>query len=401
MSDWVGFLLLTLFAVATQGLFALFEMASVSFNRVRLQYYVSLGSKRAIWLKYLLERPSRLFGTTIIGINFALQIGSESSRRFYESIHLDPDWAPLSQVFLAVVIGELSPMFAGRRHPEQIAMALSPLMVLITRILSPVIWAFEAFSHLVHRLFGKMPESSLYLSREEVKVAFEDRGERENEFNTMVSRVFKIKSLRASEVMMPLSTVSMVPSSAFISDVKRQMADRYVPLLPIYHRTANNIVAIIYIRDLLNKPDQTLVIELSRPPWFITQDASVIQILDQFRRNNQSLAIVLNPLGQASGIITLDQILDQILGEEKLAESIEPRMYIERTLLGTMEVAEFNAQFQANLPYTSGDTLNDLIVEELGHPPVKGEVIHIGEYVFTVLEPTLRGVKSISVHSEE
>ena len=109
------YLFLTLLSVAVQALFAFFEMACVSFNKVRLQYYVSIRSRRAIWINYLLKRPSRLFGTTLIGITASLVVGSECSRRFYESIALDPDWAPLTQVPLVVIFGELAPMFAARR----------------------------------------------------------------------------------------------------------------------------------------------------------------------------------------------------------------------------------------------------------------------------------------------
>ena len=401
MNTWLEFLLFTILAVLVQGLFSMFEMACVSFNKVRLQYYVSLGFKRAIWLNFLLKKPSRLFGTTMIGINLALQVGSESSRRFYESIHLDPDWAPITQVLLVVILGELVPMFAAR-HPEQFSMALAPLMVLITRLLSPIIWAFDAFSHLLHRFFGKSPDSSLYLSREEIKAAFEEREEGENEFNSMVSRVFRLKNLVAAQVFKPLSEVLMASSNATIAQIKEQLAERYVPLLPIYHQTRNNIVAVVYLRNLLNKPDEARILDYSRPPWFITSDSSVLQILDQFRRNNQSTAIVLDPSGQASGILTLDQILEQILGEEKSMEFAASQIYIERTLFGSMAVAEFNRQFQASLEHEPGDTLNTLILRLLDHSPAKGEMVRIGDFVFTVLDLTLRGmIKTLSVQTSE
>ncbi len=401
MSTWLEFLFLTLFAVFVQGLFALFEMACVSFNKVRLQYYVSIGLKRAIWLTFLLKKPSRLFGTTMIGINLALQVGSESSRRFYEAIHLPPDWAPITQVLVVVMLGELVPMFAARRHPEQLAMALAPLMVLITHLLTPLIWAFDKFSHFLHRLLGKSPETSLYLSREEIKVAFEDREEGENELNAMVSRVFRLKNLTASQVVKPLSDVLMASSHATIAEVKAQLAERYVPLLPIYHRTRNNIVAIVHLRHLLSKPDATRVLDCSRPPWFITKDSSVLQILDQFRRNNQVMAIVLDPSGQAIGILTLDQILEQILGEEKITPPEIPQLYIERTLPASMSVFDFNKQFQANLEHKPSDTLNDLLLRQLEHSPAKGEIIRIDEFLFTVVEITLRGIKTVSVHTSE
>src|SRR3990167_9096337 len=149
-SHAIFFLFWTLAAIVIQGMFALFEMACISFNKIRLQYYVSQGEKRALWLNYLLQRPSRLFGTTLIGINAALQIGSECSRRFYESIHLDPDWAPFTQFPIVVILAELVPLFIAMRYPEQSVMTVAPLMAVLSRLLSPIIWAFDALSRLTH-----------------------------------------------------------------------------------------------------------------------------------------------------------------------------------------------------------------------------------------------------------
>src|SRR5579862_3451905 len=117
--SWIFFLGCSLISILIQGFFALFEMACVSFNKVRLQYFASLGKKRAIWLSELIQQPSRLFGTTLIGIASSLQIGSEFARKFYESIGFNPDFAPITQVFLVLIFGEMVPMFAARRHPEQ------------------------------------------------------------------------------------------------------------------------------------------------------------------------------------------------------------------------------------------------------------------------------------------
>ncbi len=395
------YLACTLAAVAIQGLFALFEMACVSFNRVRLQYYASQGTRRALWLNHLLKRPSRLFGTTLIGINTALVIGSECARRFYESIHLDPDWAPLTQIFIVVVFGELAPMFAARRHPEQVAMACVPLMILISRILSPLIWFLDALSRLVHRLMGKKKDVPLFLSREEVKMAFEEKDEAEDEFNETVGRIFKLKCFTAGQVMTPLAKVQMAPSHITIAEMKHLLSVHYTPIIPIYHRYTHNIVAVAYLRDLLRLDETKKAIEKARSPWFVTRDTSILQIIEQFRRNNQSVAVILDPSGQACGLLTLDQILEQIFGEEEKQPPQEeaPSTYVERTLSGEMSVVEFNRQFQADLPLEHGETLNDLILSQLHHLPVKGEAVRIGTFEFTVDEPTLRGIKTLSVHS--
>jgi len=105
------------------------EMACVSFNKVRLHYYVNQGNRRAIWLNYLLQHPFRLFGTTLIGVNVAMVVGSECSREFHSALGLSPDLAPLSQVIIVVIFAELAPMFAARHYAEHVAMLGAPPIV--------------------------------------------------------------------------------------------------------------------------------------------------------------------------------------------------------------------------------------------------------------------------------
>lgn len=401
------YLLFTLLAVVVQGLFAFFEMALVSFNRVRLQYYVSIGTRRAIWLNDLLKIPSRLFGTTLIGITASLVIGSECARRFYESIHLDPDWAPLTQVPLVVIFGELAPMFAARRHPEQAAMLCVPIMVVFAKLVSPITWAFDALSRLIHKMLGKNIEATSVLTREEVRLAFQEKEESPDEFNAAVSQIFQLKNLTAGELMTPVAEVQMAPSYATLADVRHLLSVHYAPMIPIYHRTMHNIVSIATLKDLLPLEDNKRVIDAARSPWFVTRDTSILQLLQQFRRNNQSTAVILDANGLAAGILTLDQILEQIFGEEFQEGLVEEtrqkptlrKIHIERTFSGDMSVADFNRQFETSLPFQEGDTLSDLLLKELDHLPVKGEVVRLQGLEFTVEEPTLRGIKTLSVRS--
>lgn len=388
-----------LLSVLVQGLFAFFEMACVSFNKVRLQYHVSIGSRRAIWLNYLLKRPSRLFGTTLIGITTSLVVGSECARRFYESIALDPDWAPLTQVPLVVIFGELAPMFAARRHPEQAAMFCVPIMITLAKILTPLTWTFDKVSHIIHRLMGKKKEVPLFLSREEVRMAFEEREGKGDEFNLTVNQIFQLKNLRALELMTPLENVQMAKAQASLAEVRHLLSVHYSPIVPIYHRYFHNVVAIATIRDLLSMKETQRVIDAAHSPWFVTQNTSVLALLQQFKRNNQSTAVILEASGQAVGLLTLDQILSTIFGNESESQILEEsRRYIERTLSGEMTVNEFNLQFEAKLS-GKDESLSDLILSNVDHFPVKEESIRIGEFEFIVDELTLRSVKTIIVRS--
>lgn len=133
------FLLLVILSLIVQGFYSMLEMACVSFNRVRLQFYVSQGNRRAKWLSNLLNNPTRLFGTTLIGVNATMQFGSECARRFYSSIDLSPDWAPITQIFIVLIFAELAPMFAARRYAENVVMLGIPIIYLTSFVLRPVI----------------------------------------------------------------------------------------------------------------------------------------------------------------------------------------------------------------------------------------------------------------------
>jgi len=143
------------------------------------------------------------------------------------------------------------------------------------------------------------------------------------------------------------------------------------------------------------------VVDHARSPWFVTQSTSILDILEQFRRNNQGAAIALDPSGQASGILSLDEIMAQIFGPETEQPSLTeaPDLYVARTLPGDMAVAQFNREFQAELSHGEGETLSDLILQSLDHLPAKGETARVGSFLFTVVEPSMRGVRILSVHT--
>lgn len=394
MIEW---LFLTLLFVAIQGLFALFEMGCVSYNRIRLQYDVNEGDRKAGWIDWLLKRPSRLFGTTLIGLNAALQIGSECARRFYESIHLDPDFAPISQVIIVLIFGELIPMFAARRYPRKASRALSPMIIFLARLFSPFTWAFGQIARLIHWMMGRPIESPLFLNREEVRLAFEERKGAEEEWADVVNALFQLKNQTAGELMIPLSQASLFPSQTTVQEVREAFSKKFSPILPIYHRTPQNIVALASARDLIPLADTDPIFDKAGPSWFVTKDTSVLRLLDQFRRNNQSAAIILDSSGGACGILTLDQIIDTILGPEGQEIEEEHTTFVHRTLPGSMSIADFNRQFQASLP--GSGTLSDFLLTQFEHSPSKGESVEVGQYEFTVLEPSLRGVKTVSVKS--
>lgn len=408
---WKWFLFLTISCLIIQGFFAMLEMACVSFNKVKLQYYVSKKQRRAIWLSYLLKHPALLFGTTLIMVNAALLIGSECSRKFYVALGLSPDWAPLTQVFLVLIFAEISPMFAGRRYAEHAVRIGIPILYFCSMILKPFIWLLDLLCKSINKLFGSSSESGLYLSREELQNIIEEREETysttedKDQFDAVVSNIFTLKNKIAKEVMTPLDKNLMIPSTASIENLRLALADRYMPYVPIYHKEYKNIVAIAYPRDLLRLSDQKKVRENARSPWFITDSTSILQILKQFRKNNQSIAVVLNDSGHAVGILTLDDIIDTIFGRKDQwlsTADIAPRAHhvvVDRTFPGDMKLKDFNETFKVHLEYEDAQTLAEVLIKALEHAPSKGESVRIDQFELTVEEASLLAIKTVSVRT--
>ena len=412
MNDsWKFFLFLILLCLAIQAFFAMVEMACVSFNKVRLQYYVGKQNKRALWLSYLLHHPALLFGTSLIGVNTALVVGSECARRFYVALGLSPDWAPLSQIIIVLIFAEIAPMFAGRRYAEHVAMLGIPILFFFSILVRPVIWILDLLCLGINRLIGKPVTAGIYLSREELQNVIEEREETitseptKREFNTVVANIFALKNKIAKDLMQPLTQIPLVPSYCTVAQMRELVKNKHISFLPIYHRNPQNIIAITFPRDLLRLSANKRIKEYSRQPWFIIENSSILQILKQFRRNNQSLAVVLNDKGLATGILTLDQIVDEIFGTTDQWMSFEemiPRAYhvvVDRTFPGDMRLDEFNRQFNVKLSYQNAETLEELMTLALGHSPSKGESVRIDQFELTVEEASLLGAEMIVVRT--
>ncbi len=408
--SWKFFLFMTFFCLIAQAFFAMVEMACVSFNKVRLQYYVSKNRKRAIWVRNLIARPALLFGTSMLGVNTAMLLGSECARRFYLSLDLSPDWAALSQVVLVVVLGEISPMFAGRRYAESAAMLGIGILYGVSIVLRPVIWGFNLLCEWINRLTKAPKEGGFLLTREELQKVLEERDDitvstSPREFDTVVQNIFSLKNKTAQELMQPLKLVPNVASFCTVGEIRSLLASGGLKFLSVYHRDPKNIVGIVYPRDLLRERDEKKGGECAKQPWFITQNSSILEILKQFRYNNQIVAIVLGPSGQAVGMLTLDEIIDEIFGQTDLWSSIDEsisahrHIVVDRTFSGDTLLADLKARYHIELHFQDAMTLEELCEQILGHIPAKGDAVKIGHFELTVEEAPLLGVKMIAVRT--
>lgn len=311
---------LTILCLCIQSTFSMLEMASVSFNKVRLQYYVSKGKYQAIWLNYLLQKPSRLFGTTLLMVNAALQIGSECSRELYQSLGLVPDFAILTQVVLVLIFAELSPMFAARRYAENVVMLGIPVLYGVSRIVAPAVDLLEFFMRWITTLFGgKKAENPVFLTREEIQHVLEEtKGDHQDKdkkkFNKVVNNIFMIHGKVARDIMHPLTRKTVImPSDLSVGEIREKFhkyPPRYILISSLQERY---ITGVVFIRDLIGIHDKESIRRVTKPLTFISEMTPLITILQHLRKGDSSnLVIVLDKQGNPSGYIELSDLLDEI-----------------------------------------------------------------------------------------
>jgi CBS domain containing-hemolysin-like protein len=378
----------------------MFEMACVSLNKIKLHYNAVKKSRKARWLEFLLNNPSYLFGTTLIGVNTLMQIGSESSRRFYEAMHIPPGLAPVSQILIVLIFGELAPLFAARKHSEHVAYFSVPVIYLISRLLTPFIWVIDKISKISNLIFGKQKIES-FLSKEELQKVLEEPAKSISKIdNDIISNIFNLKDKKVSQIMISINQIASVSSDMTIKEVKKMLESNYLPFIPIFHKEKNNIIAIAYPKDLLKAKDEEKLVDHAKNAWFITELVFVVDVLRQFKTNKQFVAVVLNKSGKSKGLITLDQIEDEIFGEYPVfveRKNIKSQVVIVKTLPGNMSLKKFNKEFKAKLFYKSAKTIGELIILYLNHRPSVNEIITFGNYEFTISETSLLGIEKVKV----
>jgi len=410
MSDAFLWLTLNFLSLVMLSFYSMMEMACVSLNRVRLEYWVNQNNTRAKRLSWLLRNSSRLFGTTLIGVNVAMMFGSEFSRQFHESIGLSPDLAPLTQVMIVIIIGELAPMFAARRFSEHTALLGANLLYFSAKVMKPFLFIIGLITHAIHWVLGGRSESfNLYLNQEEIKKILEEHHPDQTpgsieELNKTISNIFTLRSKCAVKIMNPIANFKSLPANATIRNMRQVMLTTDQPFTLVYHKSPTQIIGLALPRELLREADNRRLGDHCRQPWFITLEMEAVQILHQFRNNKEPAAIVIDKEGKAIGVITLQDVLDEIFGHGSALLRYKTRKttgaMIERTFPGDMPVKEFNDLFGAGLPVESeSQTLADLMIQQMGHHPEVGDTITIQPFDLQVKESTLLEIKQVIVRS--
>jgi len=396
MSSWwaLGFLMLG-------AAFAGMEIALVSVDRRVLRHRVQEGSRVWTMVLRLIQRPERYLTTAIL-CTYICQVAATS---VVEVTHgelvaigvLGP---------LILLFGEVLPKAYAQRQPSRwmVQMAL-PLWML-----SLPLWPFTFLVEVLHRLVAQRRAfTDPLLSREALRLLLEMRGRRsdlEAEEVSMVRRLFGFSHTTAREVMVPLVDVCAVPEEAKVSEALRMIVERGFSRLLVYRGRVDHLVGLVQASDLLGAPKDSSLRVFLHPVLYVPESKPVDELLAEMQRHRQPMAVVVDEYGGAAGIVTLEDLLEEVVGEIEdefdRKKSLFCRLGPSRWLVDArMEIDQIRELFGWPIPEGDYETLGGFLLERLGHIPRVGEVLRYGSLTFVVRRADERRVEEVEVRASD
>ncbi len=407
-------LLIIAVLIALNGVFVAAEIALVTMRKTRVEQLVTEGNRAARRVERLTQNPSRFFAVVQVGVTF---IGFLTAAFANESFNLDatfasiPALAPYATLltlviitavvsFLSIIFGELVPKTLALAHAEGFALRLSGPIELVDRLLAPVVWVLTRVTTGVNRILGVHDREQDQISSEELKILVERGGEQgilEAEEEQMISAVMELGERRIHEVMVPRVDIAAVPSNASLSDVIDTIVQRGHSRIPVYEDSIDNIVGILYAKDLLpylkGVDHPPGLRSLLREPVFVPESRSIDDLLHELQRKKVHIAVVIDEYGGTAGIVTIEDLLEEIVGEIQdeydptEAPMVEKLSDDEARIDGRASVDDLKELFDLRMNSEDAeeyDTVGGLVYHHVGGIPKAGDQVHVDGVVLTV-----------------
>jgi CBS domain containing-hemolysin-like protein len=405
-------LFLELLAVAAlillNAFFVAAEYGLVTARRTRIRELEQEGNRRARTVLQIVANPPRFIAAMQLGVTAtSLGIGALGEQALAKVF--DPILAAviafalafLIITFLHVVVGELVPKGVALRHSETTALAVSAPVRGFFLLFRPLIWVLQRSSELTLRALGLEPPvgEDDVLSEAELKMVLDRstaHGEIEQEEQEMLYKVFDFADKEVSAVMVPRPEVVALSVDLPPEEALAAMIESPYTRYPVYRSSLDEIVGILHVRDLISAlTDRGIagvrVEELLRPAHIVPETKDLAALLSEFRRTNQHMAIVVDEYGELEGIVTLEDLLEEIVGEiedefDLPDESVERLPNGRMRIDGTFPIDDFNEQFRRELPIEDYHTVGGFVFGLLGRAPEAGDEVEHDGCRFVVVE---------------
>ncbi|MBP7552432.1 MAG: HlyC/CorC family transporter [Spirochaetes bacterium] len=397
--------------VLTQSFFSKSEMAMVSSNRIKLDYLSKNGDRRAAIILALLNNPERLFGTTLVGINIATVVSTALADYFFKVVIINKldFFLQIIEIDLIIsfimvptilVFGELFPMSIARKYPNTTALRNAKFIKTAYFVLFPLMFIVSKISKLIGKSL-KIDKEGGSISKDELELMVVGRFENiSDETKKIINEVFDISELTAEDIMVHINEVIAINETSTVGDFKKIIETADFSRYPVYKENIFNISSTISVINILGALDTDPITAFTEKLYIIPSTKPVIQILSELKRNRKYMGIVVDEFGVACGILTIDNIVEEILGGIKgfSPESPESDAQIEQNIFEAKTyLDDFLEETGINFTEEEAETLGGLINIALGRIGRKGEKVTYKNVSFEIIEASDRSVKLVKL----
>ena len=400
-----------IFLIFVSAFFSGSETGLMSLNRYRLRHLVDKEHKGAIRAFNLLKQPDKLIGLILLGNNFVNILASAIAtiigiRLFGEAGILI---ATIILTIIILVFAEVTPKTLAAMHPEKFALPSTLILEPLLRLLYPFVWFVNLSSKVIFKILGiRQPANGDILSSEELRIVV-------NEAATMIPQshqkmllsILDLEKVTVDEIMIPRNELVGIDLEDEWSDIIKQLAETQHTRLPVFEGDIDHMIGIIHIRRTLrffhaedsSKDDFRKII---REAYYIPTGTPLHTQLLNFQHERRRNAMVVNEYGDILGLVTLEDILEEIVGEfttDPSASRKDIQMKEDGSYLidGSITVRELNKLLDWKLPTEGPKTLNGLIIEYLEHIPEAGTSMMLDNYPIEIIQTTKNAVKTVLI----
>ncbi len=404
-------LLLLAGCMFVQGFFVSAEVALSACDRNALRARAAGGASNAARAERMLAVPQVTLATTLVGANLAALVAVLVLALQLIARGASPMWAPLFLVPPLLVIGHLVPKAIVQAHADSMVDRIATPLRLASFALRPLVLVVGGFAAALTRM-TRTDRKKAFVTRDELALLIEseptsDKPEISADEREMIANVFELSEYKAGELMVPLSEVTALPEDAPIQEAALEVADKQHSRMPIYRHRVDDVVGIVHVFDILqaasSKTEAKTVKDLAHPPTYVPGTMKASDLLVQLQTEQQHLAIVVDEYGGAGGIVTIEDLLEIIVGDIDDEYDVEPSpIRAEKPNVWRIEarttVARVNADLDLGLPESDDyETIAGLLIEKFRRIPDKGETLTIGALTIEIVAATDRAIEAVRI----
>lgn len=425
-SYWIEILLIILL-VFLNGYFASSEFALIAARKSKIRHLAETGDKRAILVKKLQDEPDKFLAVIQIGVTLVGTLASVvGGARIVHLIEPKIEKIPIQFVqnasepisigivvmviaYLFLVIGELVPKYVTLKYPEKIAFRVARPIQFITNLTFFIVQILSFSTKGIAKiLIRKAPAETPFISEEEVKYILKEGKEKgifEPSEEKLIRSVFEFTDTYVHNIMTPRTEIVALDIESNPEKLMRVINEEGFTRIPVFKDDLDHIVGIIHAKDVINTLfNRKLIIvkDIIRPAYFVPDSKKISGLLNEFQKKKTHMAVVLDEFGGTAGLVTLEDILEEIVGEiedeyDETTKEVDFLSDGSAIVKAGIKVDDFNREFKANLPLDISDTLGGFLINSLERIPALDEKISLYGLTFIIYEKMGYRIKKIKV----